>query len=222
MCIHVESTIPLPWDKTSITTTNTEIGMVNAIVCIIRQYRRNPSITIPSQSIQPHTNVQSLSIHNDHTMIVDHPRPASPTNTSTNTSTSSDYNNNTTHNSNLLHPLLILTRNAHCGNLVIMSKPINIFRVLSNNVNTLSLNTNYLQWKATAHALSTLEVDTIALQETNIEWNTVHKQHIQKLLHQSCSTAKIAVSNSTEISTTSHQCRGTLIATIRDCVSNTA
>jgi len=72
------------------------------------------------------------------------------------------------------------TANHHWGDPMIIPKPLNTFRVLSRNVNTLSTQYNYLQWRAASQAIFESDTDTIALQETNLSWNKIHKKHIRQ------------------------------------------
>jgi len=64
--------------------------------------------------------------------------------------------------------------NEHWGNAMQCPKPFNTFRVLSWNVNTMANNTDYLAWKAAAHASKECEADTITFQETNLVWNKIY------------------------------------------------
>jgi len=101
-------------------------------------------------------------------------------------------------------------------------KPFNTFRVLSRNVNTMSITKGYVNWKAVAHAIHECEADAIALQETNLAWNKIHRKWVQQILQASTGHATIATSSSSEISNTSHQWGGTLQAMLGDWTSRTA
>ncbi len=117
-------------------------------------------------------------------------------------------------------PVLITAENNnHWGDPIIIPKPLNTFQIVSQNVNTLSMKQGYLQWKAASNALAECKVDTFALQETNVSWNKIHHQKIRQILHQLTGQVKIATSSSTEISTTSYQCGGTLQAVVGGWVS---
>jgi len=100
-------------------------------------------------------------------------------------------------------------------------KPFNIFQVLSRNINTMSNKTDYLSWKAAAHAIAHSKADTIAFQETNITWNKIHCRRIQQILQSPTGNATISTSSSTEISTSPHQQGGTLQAILGDWTSHT-
>jgi len=65
------------------------------------------------------------------------------------------------------------------------------------------------------------KADAIALQETNVVWN-IHKQKVQQVLRKPTRHVIIATSSSTEISTKSHQCGGTLQALVGSWVSHVA
>jgi len=106
------------------------------------------------------------------------------------------------------------SNNNHWGDIMINPKPFQTFRILSRNVNTLSTQQNYLQWKAASQALASCEVDAIALQETNVSWDKIHRQKISQILRKPTGHATTATSSSTEISTKSHQCGGTLQAIV--------
>jgi len=109
--------------------------------------------------------------------------------------------------------------NHHWGDTMALPKPLHTFRILSRNVNTLSTKQSYLQWKAASHALAQCEVDAIALQETNLAWNKIHKQKVWQILSKPTGQVTTATSSSTEISTNSHQRGGTLQALVGSWVS---
>jgi len=113
------------------------------------------------------------------------------------------------------------TANHHWGDQMQSPKPFNTFRVLSRNVNTMSTKTDYLSWKAAAHAIDQSEADTIAFQETNIAWNKIHQRKIQQILQTPTGNATISTSSSAEISTSPHQRGGTLQAILGDWTSRT-
>jgi len=75
-------------------------------------------------------------------------------------------------------PLQTDTENFYWGDSFQKPKPLNTFCLFSKNVNTLSTNTDYLQWKATAHVLQQYKVDALAVQETNLAWNKPTKHRI--------------------------------------------
>jgi len=102
------------------------------------------------------------------------------------------------------------TLNQHWGDAMLTPKPLHTFRVLSRNVNTLSTQQQYIQWKAASQALSDCEADAIALQETNVSWNKIHKQQVRQILKKPTGLTIIATSSSTEVSTQTHQHGGTL------------
>jgi len=95
--------------------------------------------------------------------------------------------------------------NQHWGDLMQCPKPFNMFWVLSRNVNTMSNKTNYLSWKAAAHAIATSEADAVTLQETNLAWTKIHCRRVQQILQQPTGNAVIATSSSAEISISPHQ-----------------
>ena len=112
--------------------------------------------------------------------------------------------------------------NHHWGDPMVQPKPRTTFRVLSRNVNTLSTQNNYLQWKAAAQAITTSKADTVSFQEPNVAWNKINKQWIQQILKQPTGNVLIATTVSTEIQTLSHQWGGALQAILGDWVSCTA
>jgi len=64
--------------------------------------------------------------------------------------------------STFYQPVLITEENNnHWGDPIIIPKPLNTFRIVSRNVNTLSTKQGYLQWKAASNALAECEVDTL-------------------------------------------------------------
>jgi len=109
--------------------------------------------------------------------------------------------------------------NQQWGDPMICPKPFNTFRVLSRNVNTMSNKTDYLSWKAAAHAVTISEADAVALQETNLAWNKLHRRRIHQIFQQTSGTAVIATSSSADISISPHQQGGTLQAIIGDWTS---
>ena len=111
--------------------------------------------------------------------------------------------------------------NQHWGDAMHCPKPFNTFRVLSRNVNIMTNNTDYLAWKAAAHAIKGCEADAIALQETNLAWNKIHRKRVNQILKASTGNTTIATSSSTKISNTPHQRGGTLQATLGDWTSRT-
>jgi len=100
-------------------------------------------------------------------------------------------------------------------------KPFNTFRVISWNVNTLSTQQDYLQWRAASQAISNSEADAIAFQETNLSWNKIHRRRIQQILQQPTGNATLATTNSTEISSDTYQRGGTLLAIVGSWTSRT-
>jgi len=103
------------------------------------------------------------------------------------------------------------TTNQHWGDPMHCPKPFNMFQVLSRNINTMSNKTDYLLWKAAAHAIATSKADAGAFQETNQAWTKIHQRRVQQILQQPKGNAVIATSSSTEISISPHQQGGTLI-----------
>jgi len=95
-------------------------------------------------------------------------------------------------------------------------KPLNTFQLLSKNVNTLSTKIDYLPWKAAAYAISEINANAIAFQETNLSWNSLHKQKIKNILQGPTGQATIATASSSKNSPTPYQPGGTLQAVIGD------
>jgi len=56
-------------------------------------------------------------------------------------------------------------------------------------------NTDYLAWKAAAHAIKACEADAITFQETNLMWNKIHCKRVHQILQASIGHATIATSN---------------------------
>jgi len=95
--------------------------------------------------------------------------------------------------------------NKHWGDIMLLPKPRNLFRVISRNVNTLSTQLDYVQWKAAAHAIHEIGADAVSLQETNIAWNKIHQCRIRQIFHNTTGQALIATTISSEITDKSHQ-----------------
>jgi len=104
--------------------------------------------------------------------------------------------------------------NHHWGDPMISPKLLNTLWVFSRNVNTLSMKSNYLQWRAASQAIFESEADAVALQETNLSWNKIHKKCIQQIFQMPTGQAILATTQSTEISADSYQWGGTLQAII--------
>jgi len=96
-----------------------------------------------------------------------------------------------------------------------------MLRVVSCNVNSLSPQQDYVQWKAAAYALQNIEADVIALQETNLAWNKAHRCRIRQIFHQAASAAVISTANSAEINTDNHQRGGTMQAIVSNWTPHT-
>jgi len=98
----------------------------------------------------------------------------------------------------------------HWGDPVILDKPKEILRVLSRNVDTLSIGGDFLAWQAAAQALTEYQVDVASFQETNIQWNRVILQRIRQIfLGLPPKRAKITVSQSQETVTSNYKPGGT-------------
>ncbi len=110
--------------------------------------------------------------------------------------------------------------NHHWGDKMLLPKPMHTFCMLSCNINTLSTQQNYIQWKAASQALSDCEADAIALQETNVPWNQINKQKVWQILKKPTGHTLIATSSSMEISTQTHQWGGTLQGLVGSWVSH--
>jgi len=81
-------------------------------------------------------------------------------------------------------------------------------------MNTLSMKSNYRQWRAASQAIFKSKADAVALQETNLLWNKIHKKRIQQIFQTPTGQAILATTHSTEISADSYQQGGTLQAII--------
>jgi len=99
-------------------------------------------------------------------------------------------------------------------------KPFNTFWVLAQNINNMANAIDYLSWKAATQAIDTSEADAITFQETNLAWNKIYCRWIHQILQKPTGHTAISTSSSTEISTSSHQCRGTLQAILGDWTSH--
>jgi len=70
------------------------------------------------------------------------------------------------------------SHNHHWGDPLSQPKPRNVFRIISCNVNSLSTQLDYVQWKAAAQAIQDIGADSISLQETNVAWTKIHQRRI--------------------------------------------
>jgi len=98
--------------------------------------------------------------------------------------------------------------NQHWGNQMSLPKPPKLFCIISHNVNSLSNQFNYIQWKATAQAIHDIKA-----------WTKIHHCRIQQILHHTTGHASISTTISSEISIHSHQRGGTLQALVGDWTS---
>jgi len=112
--------------------------------------------------------------------------------------------------------------NQHWGNAMQCPKLFNTFRVLSWNNNTMTNNTDYLAWKAAAHAINECEADMIAFQETNLAWNKIHHKRVHQIFQALIGHVTITTSSSSKISNMAHQWGGTLQAMLGNWTSHMA
>jgi len=99
-------------------------------------------------------------------------------------------------------------------------KPFNTFRVLSRNINTLSTQLDYVQWKAASHTINSSKADAASFQEPNVAWNKQHKHRICQIMQHPTGHAIISTMISTEVNTGPTQHGGTLQAIMGDWVSH--
>ncbi len=74
------------------------------------------------------------------------------------------------------------TDSNHWGDPILKEKGDGIIRVLSRNVDTLSIGDDCLAWEAAAQALHEYQVDIASFQETNVNWNPAILRKIQQIL----------------------------------------
>ncbi len=98
-------------------------------------------------------------------------------------------------------------------------KPLNTFRVISRNVNTLSTKHGYLQWKAASQASTTSEADAISFQETNILWTKIHRRRISQIFRIPTDHTILATTSSSDLTNKSDQRGGTFQALVGPWVS---
>jgi len=108
--------------------------------------------------------------------------------------------------------------NNQWGDPMTTPKPMNVFCVISQNVNMLSTQQNYLQWRAALQAITNCDADAISFQETNVAWDKIHKQKIQQILQKSMGYTLGATTSSSKINTQSYQQGGTPQALVRPWV----
>jgi len=108
--------------------------------------------------------------------------------------------------------------NPHWGNKPPEHSPKN-FIVVSRNANTISTNSNFLQWRATAQALSELRANIACIQEPNVNWNPMMITQIQRIFQQKFGKAKIATSSSMQTTLSDYQPGGTATISIGPCTS---
>ncbi len=66
----------------------------------------------------------------------------------------------------------------HWGDPITKDKALGTIRVLSRNVDTLSIGDDCLAWEAAVQALQEYQVDVASFQETNVNWNPAILQQI--------------------------------------------
>jgi len=112
----------------------------------------------------------------------------------------------------LIQPTVI---NNVWGDTVYTTKPSQIFRILSKNVNTLSAADDFADWKGAAQACADYKVTVACFQETNLQWSPPLFQRVSKIFHSLPEhQSKIATSNSTEVTPSNYQPGGTCTAVI--------
>jgi len=115
----------------------------------------------------------------------------------------SSHPQNTTPAENIIH-------HEHWGDTVQHEKTPGTIRILSRNVDTLSISDDCLAWEAAAKALQEYQVDIACFQETNVNWNPAILHRIRQiLLAVSPQRAKIVVSQSKEPSLANYKPGGT-------------
>jgi len=111
--------------------------------------------------------------------------------------------------------------NHHWSNQMSLPKPWNVLIVISCNVNSLSTQLDYIQWKAAAQAIHEINANSVSLQETNVAWTKIHQHRIQQILHNTTGFASISTTISSEIPAQPLQWGRTLQALVGDWASRT-
>jgi len=118
----------------------------------------------------------------------------------------------------LLQPTVI---NEAWGDAVHTTKQSHIFRVLSKNVNTLSAADDFANWQGAAQACADYKVTVACFQETNLQWSPPLIQRVHKIFRSLPENqAKLATSNSTEVTLSNYQPGGTCTVVIRSWTSH--
>jgi len=102
------------------------------------------------------------------------------------------------------------TTNEHWGDE--LSSYSNLFRVVSENVNSVSSTDHLLQWRGVAQATINYRISILCLQEPNTKWDDHLWQSVCKILQRTHIRIEIVMANSTEPSKTNCQPCGTFIA----------
>jgi len=112
----------------------------------------------------------------------------------------------------ILSPTVI---NDAWGDEVVTPIPSHIFRVISKNVNTLSAADDFADWRGAAQACADYQVTVACFQETNLQWSPPLFRRVHQIFHNLPEhQAKIATSNSTEVTPSNYQPGGTCTAVI--------
>jgi len=108
-------------------------------------------------------------------------------------------------------PLRAETHNDHWGDDPNLS--VNVFRVLSRNINTISSSEHCIQWHGVAAAMKLYCINTICLQETNTKWDDNIHCSVCQALRKTHPRVLLSTSSSTEPSNfeTEYQPGGTAI-----------
>jgi len=86
-----------------------------------------------------------------------------------------------------------------------------VFRVASLNVNTLSPDDNFIQWRGVANAMKTYRINSLCIQETNLKWTDYLHHRVQRIFQQTFRRSALSTSNSTEPADHNYQPGGTAL-----------
>jgi len=108
--------------------------------------------------------------------------------------------------------------NPHGGNNPTKPNP-KTFIVISHNANKISTNHNFLQWKATAQALSKIHASIACIQEPYVHWTPTLNTLIQSIFRKQFSKAKLITSSSLQTTLLDYQLGGTVTISLGSSTS---
>jgi hypothetical protein len=119
------------------------------------------------------------------------------------------------HDDTIQTTLRPLKENYHWGDGLIIEPPVHTFRCYVQNVNTMSTEGDWMQWKAATEEINSMNTGCFMFQEMNLDWTKERIAHVSHILRMSSSATtrqvSFCASTSDESTSTSIQRGGTAI-----------